>query len=74
MRDIAAAHDNCFAVNVSERFLNNEQDVIIRDDNEVLYIDDNHLSEAGARLAKENLADAILLGLSKDTIDSRSHP
>ena len=70
MRDIAAAHDNCFTVNVSERFLNNEQDVIIRNGKELLYIDDNHLSEAGARLVKENLADAIRSILTPDATES----
>ena len=58
--EISKIHPNCHTVNVSDLYLDGYNKVKVLDGREILYIDDDHLSLAGAFYAKTRLSDAIV--------------
>jgi hypothetical protein len=60
LNEISKIHFNCHTVNVSDLYLDGYNKVKVLDGREILYIDDDHLSLAGAFYAKTRLSDAIV--------------
>ena len=60
LNEISKIHPNCHTVNVSDLYLDGYNKVKVLDGREILYIDDDHLSLAGAFYAKTRLSDVIM--------------
>ena len=60
LNEISEIHPNCHTVNISDIYLDGTNKVKVLDGSEILYIDDDHLSLAGAFYAKTRLSDAIV--------------
>ena len=56
-------NNSCSLVKTSDLLLNDNEALVISN-NDVLYIDDDHLSLSGANLFKERLKEAILENIS----------
>jgi len=58
VKQIAEECDYCIRVAISDLYLDNDK-VWVIDSNDVLYIDDDHLSYSGALKAKDRIAGAL---------------
>jgi hypothetical protein len=59
LRSLSQKYEWVHSVQVADLYLTNGDRVTARDGNVMLYRDNNHLSLAGARLAKQRIANAI---------------
>jgi peptidoglycan/LPS O-acetylase OafA/YrhL len=59
LRELAESLAFCHFVGVQDLYEADDAHVLVRDGNQVLYIDDDHLSQAGVQKAKERLRQTI---------------
>lgn len=60
IRELSGAFEFCHYVAVQDLFESGDHHVIVRDEAQILYLDDDHLSQAGVQKAKERLKQTIV--------------
>ena len=60
LEDLISANAHCTLADVRDLYLRDRERVRVLDGTQVLYIDDDHLSQAGAELAKARLKEALI--------------
>ncbi len=60
IRELAEFFEFCHFVAVQDLFETEDAHVVVREGNQILYIDDDHLSQAGVQKAKDRLKQAIV--------------
>jgi hypothetical protein len=55
IRKIASQYEFCSVVPITDLFLKGDSVWVVNEDRQVLYIDDDHLSSAGAKVAEQRI-------------------